>query len=299
MTVTATTQEERPIFFRAAGEELFGIITEPTAKANGIGLILLSGGGVPATSRNRLAVRIARRAAALGYHTLRFDYHGVGESTGVSGAYRLDRPFVEDVLGAVRCLEEQGIGEVILSGECFGARTALASAPRIPRLRGLALFAIPTRDFEMGSERVQETSMSTYVQRAFRLRTVRELFSASRRRDFARIARAKLNGMAESAGTRGGPAERVSPHFAEPFAEVGTRGVPVLLGYGADDEFYHRFREVRSQLADTLDAPGSKIDERVLSGEIHGLSRLDVQDEIADVMESWLASLAGSGAGTP
>jgi hypothetical protein len=32
-----------------------------------------------------------------------------------------------------------------------------------------------------------------------------------------------------------------------------------------------------------------------LAGEIHGLARLSVQDDVADLLESWVASLAGTG----
>jgi pimeloyl-ACP methyl ester carboxylesterase len=295
MSPTATTNEERPVYFRAGGEDLFGIITEPTTTPNGMGLILLSGGAVPAASRNRVWVRIARQVAALGYHTLRFDYRGVGESTGVSDQYRLDRPFVDDVMGAVRCLEEHGVDEVILVGECFGARTALASAAQVPSLRGIAVLAAPPIDAEMGTGRIQQTPMSTYARRTFRLRTVRELFKASRRREFALIARAKLQGMRSARGTVVGADQRVSPTFAQPLAELSARGTPVLLVYGTDDREYAYFCEDRDQLAHILDSPGSTIDERVLPGEIHGLARLSVQDDVADLLQTWLGGLADPG----
>ena len=63
-----------------------------------------------------------------------------------SRAIRLDRPFVDDVLAGVRCLQEHGVREIALAGTCFGARTALASADRIPGLRGVALLAAPVSD---------------------------------------------------------------------------------------------------------------------------------------------------------
>jgi pimeloyl-ACP methyl ester carboxylesterase len=219
----------------------------------------------------------------------------VGESSGVTDQYRLDRPFVDDVLGAVRCLEEHGVDEVILVGECFGARTALSSAAQIPGLRGVAALAAPPIDAEMGSPRIQSTAMTTYARRAFRLRTVRELFNRSRRREFVRIARAKVQGLASGRGTVVGADQKVSPLFAQPLAELSARGTPVLLVYGAGDKEYAWFCEDRAELAHILDAPGSTIDERVLAGEIHGLARLSVQDDVADLLESWVASLAGTG----
>lgn len=298
MTAVATTREERPVFFSAGGEELFGIITEPTAASNGIGLILLGGGAVPAPNRNGLSVRIARRVAALGYHSLRFDYRGVGESTGVTDSYRLDRPFVDDVLAAVRCLEEHGVRDVALAGTCFGARTALASAAGISRLRGVALLAPPVRDFQMGDLAIEATPTSTFLQRTFRLRTLRRLLDPERRRTYARMGRAKLRALARSRGVAKPARQQVSPHFSQPLAELSARGTPVLLAYGTEDEFYGPFQEARQALAETLDAPGSRIEECLVPGEIHGLSRLAVQDEVADLIETWLAGLAGPGSGT-
>ena len=299
MTALATTREERPVYFEAGDEQLFGIITEPTTEPNGIGVILVSGGAVPATCRNRLWVRIARRAAARGYHSLRFDFHGVGESTGVVDQYRLDRPFPNDVLACVRCLQEHGVDEFVLVGECFGARSAMAAVAQIPGLRGVIALAAPPIDGEMGTQRIQETPMSTYARRTFRLRTVRELFKSSRRRDFVRIARAKIQGMTSERGTVVGAAQGVSPLYAGPMAELSANGIPVLLAFGTEDREYRFFCEERDELAHILEAPGAKFDEHLLPGEIHGLSRLSVQDAVAELIDTWLASRVDPGTDGP
>jgi pimeloyl-ACP methyl ester carboxylesterase len=297
MSAIASTAGERPVFFQAAGEDLFGVITEPTAPSNGIGLILLGGGDVPAPNRNRLSVRVARRVAALGYHSLRFDYHGVGESTGVTDAYRLGRPFVDDVLGGVRCLEENGIREIALVGTCFGARGALASAVKIPRLRGVILLAAPIRDFEKGTPKLEAIPTSQYLRRGLRPSTLVKLRNPRRRQFAARVARTKLRAAVRSNGGGAAPAQKqVSPRFSEPLAELGARGTPVLLAYGTEDEFYGPFLEARPALAAALDAPGSRIEERLVPGRIHGLTTLAVQDEVTDLIEEWLAGLDGVGA---
>lgn len=294
MSAIATTNNERPVFFEAADEDLFGIVTEPTMTPNGAGLILLEP-AIP--NRNRFSVRIARRVAALGYHSLRFDYHGAGESTGATDKYLLDRPYVDDVLAAVRCLEENGVDRIALVGTCFGARTALASAVRIPRLRGVVLLATPIRDFERGNPGIEATPTSQYVKRALRPGTLAKLRSPRLRQYAVRVARTKVRAAVRS---RGGEASTgpngVSPRFSEPLAELGARGTPVLLAYGTGDEFHGPFREARPTLSDVLDAPGSRIEERVVPGRIHGLSTLAVQDEVMSLIETWLAELDGVGA---
>jgi pimeloyl-ACP methyl ester carboxylesterase len=297
VSAIATTANERPVFFPAAGEDLFGVITEPTTAAKGVGLILLGGGDVPAPNRNRLSVRIARRVAALGYHSLRFDYHGVGESTGTTDRYLLDRPFVDDVLAGVRCLEENGVRDVALVGTCFGARGALASAVRIARLHGVVLLAAPIRDFEKGTPKLEAIPTSQFVRRGLRLSALAKLRNPRRRQFAARLARTKLRAAVRSNG-RGADAvqERVSPRFFEPLTELGARGTPVLLAYGTDDEFYEPFRQARPSLAAALDAPGSRIEECLVPGRIHGLTTLAVQDEVTNLIETWLAGMDGADA---
>jgi pimeloyl-ACP methyl ester carboxylesterase len=292
-----TTSEERPVFFRAAGEDLFGIITEPAGEPKGVALVLLPGGNfMPATHRDRLWVRIARRVAAQGYHALRFDYHGVGESGGEIDTYRLARPFVDDVLAGVRCLQEQGVREVALAGTCFGARTALASADRIPGLRGVALLATPVSDGEVGVG-IEATPTSHYLRRAFSAPALRGLLHARSRRWYLRIAHTKMRAALRSSRllprAMRGAAGGVSPHFSDPLAKLAADGTPVLLAYGTEDRIYRLFRDARPELTGMLDAPGAQIEERLIEGGAHTLSRLAVQDEVASMIEEWLVRLDG------
>src|SRR5439155_658117 len=70
-------------FLPSRGEHIFGVWTRPTTAPNGIAAILLVGGiyGL-SIGRNRLSVRLARTLASCGYHVMRLDLHGSGESTG-------------------------------------------------------------------------------------------------------------------------------------------------------------------------------------------------------------------------
>ncbi len=49
---------ERPVFFPADGNNLFGVLTEPEGPGNGVGVLLIQGGDTVNVSlhRNRLAV---------------------------------------------------------------------------------------------------------------------------------------------------------------------------------------------------------------------------------------------------
>jgi len=143
-SVPGAAYREVPAFFAADGEHLFGVLTSPTGDPTGLCVTMLAGAWYgPATHRNRLFVRLARRLATeWGCHSLRVDFHGAGESTGVSHL-GLDDPFPGDLTGAVHWLQSQGIHRHVVVGACLGSRTALMAAPEIDGLEGLVLLAPP------------------------------------------------------------------------------------------------------------------------------------------------------------
>jgi uncharacterized protein len=290
-----TTRGEYPVFLRAGGEELFAIVTEPTGEPNQLALIMLAGGNVVGgTGRNRMWVRLARRVAARGYHALRLDYHGIGESTGEIESFEPDRPFVDDLLAGVRCLEGRGVREIAVAGWCFGARTALASADQIPGLRGLALINAPVRDTR---------TTSYYLRKALTADALRGFLDARSRRRYRRMAGAKLRAAARSrplAPARRAAAKGVSPLFSDPLDKLAARGVPVLIAFESEAREYGAFREARPRLAGLLEAPGTRVEERLIvedglePGVAHGETRVAVQDAVTTMIEEWLVGLDGN-----
>jgi pimeloyl-ACP methyl ester carboxylesterase len=306
MNRPATTQDEVPFFFSSRGEDIFGILTEPTTAPKGVAAIILPGGAfIGATNRNRVSVRLARRLAGLGYHAARIDYNGVGESSGELPHYDLGDPFVDDLLGAVEVLEKHGIHEFVLIGStCFGSRTALAGANRIERVRALLLFATPVRDFLDMNEfqdlkKAETTAASHYVRKAFTAKAVRGLLDAKARRRYVLIARAQARRLAsrrrpKAAGAANAAVPDVaSPRFIEPLARLSERRTPVLLAYGEGDLFYKDFCEAKRgrRLGAVIDDSSSTIEVRTIPGSAHGLPTLAVQDAVMDLGEEWLASL--------
>jgi pimeloyl-ACP methyl ester carboxylesterase len=107
--------------------ELYGIFTPPAPEIspNGLCVILL------ARNRwwvDRLAVKGARWLASRGFASLRFDYHGYGESEGPSASLETEKPYREDVIATIRFMRKAfGQRRFVLSGFCFDGRTALAT----------------------------------------------------------------------------------------------------------------------------------------------------------------------------
>jgi len=135
--------DEIPVLFEAEEDLLFGVLTRPPDSARGIGVILHQGAGIFHTNHNRTWVCLSRRLARLGYHALRYDYHGVGESTGSVPGYDLLAPFTVDLRCALRCLEEFGVNRFVVMGSCFGGRTALALAQDGPGIAGVIVLDLP------------------------------------------------------------------------------------------------------------------------------------------------------------
>jgi alpha/beta superfamily hydrolase len=307
MTVAspATTLDETPFFVRANGEDVMGIITEPTGPARNVSAFILTGGAyVGATNRNRVSVRIARELAAQGYHAVRMDYHGTGDSTGEFDLYPLHRPWSDDILPAVEMMEARGITRTVLVGTtCFGARTALHAAVEVRDLAGVALYACPTWDFP-NSTCPDDVRTRHYVRQFARRSTVRRLRAdPNYRAEWLAVGRWKAAASARQAAARvtpGAPAavpEAMSPAFHRPLAALAERGAPVLLGYGVADHFWDTFQvAARSpRLRRLLDAPGSRIEVETVPGSIHALRRIAAQDAILRMTLDWLARIDPAG----
>ena len=134
---------ETPIWF-GPGQGMFGILCRPHAPIAGASAVLLPTMGIdPCSGMSRMWTDLARRVAAQGIVSLRFDMRGVGESAGELGQerlvamYRVDR--VADLRHAIDALEAIGFPQVKIVGYCAGAYAAWHAA--IPDRRIAAILA--------------------------------------------------------------------------------------------------------------------------------------------------------------
>lgn len=136
---------------------LVGVLTRRAPGAEeggGPAVVILNAGIIHRTGPNRLHVRIARRLAARGVPTLRFDLPGIGDSgmLGTAGST------VDDALAAVTAaLDELGRLETasrfVVFGLCSGADLAFMSASMDPRIAGVVLID-PNRIFPTWKSRL-------------------------------------------------------------------------------------------------------------------------------------------------
>ena len=291
----STAREEMPAFFTAGDDRLFGILTLPTSEATGTWVVLVPGGSgsLDSMNRNRLWVRLARLLGSMGCHTFRFDFHGAGESTGRAELRGLRRPFTKDLEGAVEWVRGRGAEELVIVGSCFGARTALAGAPQVPRVRGVILVAPYVGD-RTHAERVatrmaSDWSVRRYLARAVRLHTIKGLMNPKRRRVYRAVLRARLRAIGRR---RDDPRveDRASELFLDPLERLVDLRVPVLFLFGdAEDETTVEFEQAKEgRLGGILRRAGDLIEVRILPGKVHGLRTLQTQDGVVDEVSAWL-----------
>jgi len=117
-----STVAESVVTFDAGGDTLLGILHLPPASAD-TGVLILVGGPQYRVGSHRMFVQIARELARAGNAVLRFDFAGMGDSTGsFAGFDRLDR----DVRAALDVFQAKcpGIRRWVLFGLCDGASAA-------------------------------------------------------------------------------------------------------------------------------------------------------------------------------
>src|SRR5450830_2034009 len=115
--------EERSLSFTCDGAQLFGIASIPAVPAARGVLIVVGGPQYRAGSHRQFAL-LARSLAARGIPALRFDYRGMGDS---SGAARDFNDVDADLRAAVDefCARVPSLREVVIWGLCDAASAAL------------------------------------------------------------------------------------------------------------------------------------------------------------------------------
>jgi pimeloyl-ACP methyl ester carboxylesterase len=295
MSDQVNSHHELPLYFPAGDETLFGIVTRAVT-TTGDGAILLTGGGAtaPSTNRNRVSVHLARRLAVRGLSTLRFDYHGIGESAGMlAGAPKVDEPYLIDLAGAASCIREHGVERITLIGSCFGARTALAGAPDVSDIAGVALVSPPLRDVPLKEETGTRFGLSMgfgeALRRSLHPRAIRGWLEPGRRRTYLRFLATKISRARQRITGASRLADAwVSEGFLDPIRRLAAQDVPILFIYGTSDWHYEDFQLAMSGRLGEILADAPHVQVTVLEGEVHGLSSVAIQQRVMDLVLGWL-----------
>jgi pimeloyl-ACP methyl ester carboxylesterase len=293
VSAPVTSRNEVPVVFDAGDEQLFGMFTVPPDHAKRCAVVTLWGaGGFPSFGRNQIRMRFARELAARGFHSLRVDYRGIGESGGQPREPDLHELWTDDALGAARWLEERGL-RIVIVGVCFGARTALAAGPDLPGLTGLVLVAPPLG--EAGHrEAILEQPLTWYLRRALTRGGLRRIVGrggAATRRRHAVKAKIRRIGQPRTSGKGPSPSE-ASPQFLTQIEWAVRARIPLLILFGTSDDFFAQFeRACNGPLGRLLEEAGPRASVHTSEHHMGGLASVEAQTEFLTIVTDWIESL--------
>lgn len=137
---------ERVQFFTADGIRLTGILELPAEEPKAFALFSHC---FTCTKDLKASVRICRELAARGWGVLRYDFRGLGESSGrfAESCFLTNQ---EDLRSAVRFLAEKYQAPRVLIGHSLGGATSLATASEVDSARGVVTLAAPSDTHHLG-----------------------------------------------------------------------------------------------------------------------------------------------------
>ncbi|MEE8450755.1 MAG: alpha/beta fold hydrolase, partial [Thermoguttaceae bacterium] len=171
-----TTPVEQVVQFSCAGQPVFGIKHTPpgaVAKQPKTGVIFINAGVRSRRGPKRLYVRFARRLSQAGYHVLRFDLPGIGDSPGelkdVSAYKKKFLDCTDSTVSAIDYFKKvDGVERIAVVGLCGGAYSALAASAVERRIDWLVLTSLPVQDLsDMSEKAMSDINTHSYFSKIF------------------------------------------------------------------------------------------------------------------------------------
>lgn len=129
-----------PLFFGSAPTPLYGVHLSPQGPPNGGGVVLCYPFGQEYMRAHRACRQLSLLLAKRGFHVLRFDYHGTGDSSGDIDDASIDR-WTGDVSVAVGELRElAGVKGVTVIGLRLGAVFATMACQQLSDIDSLVVW---------------------------------------------------------------------------------------------------------------------------------------------------------------
>jgi exosortase A-associated hydrolase 1 len=277
---------EEPVRFACAQETLFGILARPEQAAE-LGVVIVVGGPQTRGGSHRQFVLLARRLAAAGYPVLRFDYRGMGDSSGEQRSFEAITP---DIAAAIDCLQTTcpSVKRLVLWGLCDAASAALmyCDDTQDPRITGLCLL----NPWVRSEATLAKTQVKHYYgQRLMQKEFWTKLFSG--RLNMLRALGELLRKLGQASTARG---TLSTPGFQERMAH-GWRSFSgaLLLILSGDDYTAKEFREYAASSPawrGLLDAP--RCQSLDLAAADHTFSSNEWRETVENACLDWLNSHA-------
>lgn len=226
---------ERAVLF-GASQSLVGIVTEPARIASGTAFVMLNAGVVHRVGPNRISVTAARRLAALGFVTVRFDISGLGDSDSRRDTTPFDQASVLETREVMSWLErEYGVSRFVTAGLCSGAVVAFRAAVADERVSGAVL--INPQGFVQSEEWRQHVVDRALARRYWRekLLSVRSWRQALSGRTQYRQLVSVIKRRLLSVFRRNHAVTQIAGRLAAEFGQLDARGLRMLLACSEGD----------------------------------------------------------------
>jgi pimeloyl-ACP methyl ester carboxylesterase len=266
---------------------LTGILAEPDReqrRAGAPGVLLLNSGILHRVGACRLHVQLARRLAAEGFHVLRFDFSGIGDSEARKDTLSFEESAPLEVREAMDYLAGAMGGDAFaLVGLCSGADVAFFTAQQDERVVALG-------QLDAWPYRTRRSYFQHYARRAGRPGVWA---------NFLRIRMERILGTGAACDVPGVDTElptyvRVCPPRQEVAASLAAlvgRGVHLLQLYSGGQEDYN----YRRQFIDAF--PEVDFGDRLVLEHMpdadHIFTGLQHQQQVVALVARWLDGVAG------
>jgi pimeloyl-ACP methyl ester carboxylesterase len=293
---------ESPVRF-GTFDHLSGSLCEPVDGASRATVVFLTTGYDPQAGWARFSTQLARRLAAVGIASLRFDSADVGDSAPVAGRRAqilYDHQQVNDVISAFDFVAQANLsGPTLLFGRCSGAYLALHSALADIRCNAcIAVNPVVFRWFQAPTEEMvlrPARSFKDYSAKAFQFDTFRRILKGqvdvptATRHMMTRLSEKATKVLAPLLGSAL-PKERWNQSVHDDFRQLAARNTPVALIYSEADEglesFRYHFGQNGSQLSPYLTA-----EWHVVPDADHNFTLSGSREALSEIVETLALSL--------
>ena len=267
------------------GETLVAILTRPAVPMD-TGVVIIVGGPQYRAGSHRQFVVLSRALSAAGYAVLRFDYRGMGDSTGDLHTFENVNSDISTAIDAL-LIEVPRVRHVVLWGLCDGASAALlyCQATQDARVRGLCLLNPWVRsDASLAKTHVKHYYTQRLRQKEFWVKLVS-----------GQVAWRALAGLVGNLKMALSPqAKQASPAFQDRMA-VAWRDFdgPILLLLSGDDYTAREFLELaRSRAVWAGALQKNQLTQHLEAGADHTFSELRLNSVVAKYALDLLGQLA-------
>jgi pimeloyl-ACP methyl ester carboxylesterase len=271
---------EEPLFIPYEGHHLGAILTSPASTPRGM-VLLMTGYGAPRSHRFQMWTRAARRLAAEhNLAVLRYEFVGMGDSTGtvLRWGWREGIEATAQGLAAAEVgLGMLGVDRYVAAGNCIGAAVALGLAAQRPECIGGAAWLMHVFLPRNPSDLTRKLRTSKAASLIRKNRVLKQRISQ------------KLQGWASS----------TPPEFEQALVH-GLDKAELMFVYGENDfawspQVKAEFQRIVSRLP--ADAR-SRFNLRIVPGErLSGFESIHQQDMTIDTLVRWTSDVFRSDSG--